>query len=34
MIASVECVSNNHFMKKAQRIYYMLDNLSFKPILY
>ena len=34
MIASVECVSNNHFMKKAHRIYYVLDNLNFKPVLY
>jgi hypothetical protein len=34
MIALVEWVSNIHLMKKAYRIYYMLDNLNFKPVLY
>lgn len=34
MIALVGWVSNNHFMKKAYKAYYMIDNHDFKPILY
>jgi hypothetical protein len=34
MIASIEWVSNNRFMKKAYEIYYMPDNLCIKPIIY
>lgn len=34
MIALVGWVSNNHFMKKAHSVYYMLDNHNFKSILY